>query len=91
MLFRSFVKLAKPIPTMNESLLNRITVEDGKCGGRPCIRGFRIRVTDILELIAAGAPFDEILEDYPPLELEDIQAAVQYAARQTDHLVLTTT
>ena len=75
---------------MNESLLNRITVEDGKSGGRPCIRGFRIRVTNILELIAAGAPFEEILEDYPPLDLEDIQAAVHYAAKQTDHLVLTT-
>ena len=40
--------------------------------------------------VAADAPFDEILDDYPPLEIEDIRAAVQYAAKQTDHLVLTT-
>jgi len=68
--------------------LNRITVEEGKCGGRPCIRGFRIRVTDLLELLSAGASIEEILTDYPFLEREDILAAIEYAAHQADHPVL---
>jgi len=68
--------------------LSRITVEEGKCGGRPCIRGFRIRVTDILELLSAGASIEEILSDYPFLEREDVLAAIEYAAHQTDHPVL---
>jgi uncharacterized protein (DUF433 family) len=70
--------------------LQRITIEAGKCGGRPCIRGQRIRVTDVLELIAAGSSFEEILADYPSLEREDILAAVDYAAHQADHTVLQT-
>src|SRR5439155_27130355 len=74
---------------MNKELLSRITIESGKCGGRPCIRGKRIRVMDVLELLGAGASFDEILRDYPFLEREDILAALIYAARQTDHDVLT--
>ncbi len=73
---------------MRSDLLQRITIEPGKCGGRPCIRGKRLRVTDVLELIGAGASFEEILEDYPFLERDDIPAAIAYAARQTDHLVL---
>ena len=68
--------------------LKRITIDEGKCGGRPCIRGMRIRVTDVLELLGAGASFDEILKDYPYLEREDILAAIEYAAHQTDHAVL---
>jgi len=73
---------------MNIERLKRITVEEGKCGGRPCIRGFRIRVSDVLELLACGASFEEILADYPFLESEDILAAIEYAAHQTDHAVL---
>ena len=73
---------------MNLDRLNRITVEAGKCGGRPCIRGLRIRVTDVLELLAAGASYEEVLADYPYLEREDILAALGYAAHQTDHVVL---
>lgn len=65
---------------MSPDLLKRITVEPGKCGGRPCIRGMRIRVQDILEFLGAGASHAEILEDYPYLEEEDIQAALAYAA-----------
>lgn len=61
-----------------------ITVEPGKCGGRPCIRGLRIRVTDVLSLLGAGATFPEILEDYPDLEADDILAALTYAAAQMD-------
>ena len=75
---------------MNLERLNRITVEEGKCGGRPCVRGQRIRVTDILQLLGAGASFEEILADYPSLEREDILAAIDYAAYQTDHVVLRT-
>lgn len=74
--------------SMDLERLNRITVEEGKCGGRPCIRGQRIRVTDILQLLGSGASFEEILVDYPSLEREDILAAIDYAAYQTDHVVL---
>ena len=73
---------------MTTERLQRITIDEGKCGGRPCIRGMRIRVTDILELLGAGASFEEILGDYPYLEREDILAAIEYAAHQTDHAVL---
>lgn len=68
--------------------LQRITVDPEVCGGRPCIRGLRIRVTDILDMLAGGATRDEILADYPYLEDEDITAALAYAARQTDHPVI---
>jgi uncharacterized protein (DUF433 family) len=68
--------------------LKRITFNDAQCGGRPCLRGMRIRVTDILELLSAGASYEEILEDYPYLEREDILAAIEYAAHQADHPVL---
>jgi uncharacterized protein (DUF433 family) len=70
------------------NLLERITVEPGKCGGRPCIRGVRIRVTDILGMLADGATHEEILKDFPYLEPDDIKAALAYAARQTDHAIL---
>jgi uncharacterized protein (DUF433 family) len=70
------------------NLLDRITVEPGKCGGRPCIRGLRIRVKDILEMLAGGAPPEEILGDFPDLEGDDIKAALLYAAGGTDHVVL---
>jgi len=75
---------------MNLERLSRITVEEGKCGGRPCIRGLRMRVKDVLELLSPGASFEEILQDYPFLEREDIFAAIEYAALQTDHAVLRT-
>ena len=73
---------------MSLERLSRITVEEGKCGGRPCIRGQRLRVTDVLKLLASGAAFDEILRDYAFLEREDILAAIDYAAHQTDHVVI---
>ena len=66
----------------------RITIDPNICGGKPCIRGMRIRVSDILSMLAAGASQDEILEDYPYLEAADIAAALDFAARQTDHPVL---
>ena len=72
---------------MSADRLKRVTVEEGKCGGRPCIRGQRFRVTDVLELLANGASVDEILSDYAFLEREDIYAAIEYAAHQADRLV----
>ena len=70
------------------SELSRSTVDPEQCGGRPCLRGLRIRVKDILDLLAAGAGRDEILADYPLLEDGDITAALEYAARASDHPVL---
>ncbi len=68
--------------------LNGITTDPQLCGGRPCIRHMRIRVKDILDLLAAGASTEEILEDYPYLEAGDIKAALEYAAHQMDHSIL---
>lgn len=69
-------------------LLDRITIEEGKCGGRPCIRGMRIRVQDVLELLAEGASAEEILVDYPYLEADDIRASLAYAAAQAGGTVV---
>jgi len=65
--------------------IDRITFDPEQCGGRPCLRGLRIRVKDILDLLAAGASHEEILRDYPLLEAEDISAALQYAALHGIH------
>ena len=73
---------------MESATLERITVTPDQCGGRPCIRGLRMRVSDILELLAAGESREEILAEYPYLEPEDITASLLYAARQFDHPVL---
>jgi len=69
-------------------LLKRITVEPGKCGDRPCVRETRMRVVDVLQLLSSGAEHAEIIRDYPSLEREDVLACLEYAARQTDHVVL---
>jgi uncharacterized protein (DUF433 family) len=69
-------------------LLTRITIDPEQCGGRPCIRGMRVRVIDVLELLAAGETPGEILVDYPYLEAEDIAASLLYAARRLDHPIL---
>jgi len=70
------------------SELHRITTNPEQCGGRPCIRGLRVRVKDVLDLLAAGVSREEILADYPYLEPEDIDATLEYAAKQIDHPVL---
>ena len=70
------------------SVMDRITFNPNQCGGRPCIRGMRIRVKDVLDLVAAGIPESEILADYPDLEADDIKASLEYAAAQLDHPVL---
>ena len=69
-------------------LLSRITVDPDQCGGRPCIRGMRIRVIDVLELLASGETPEGILAEYSYLEVEDIAASLLYAARQLDHPVV---
>ena len=69
---------------MNVSLPNRITMEPGKCGGKPCIRDMRIRVSDILEMLGEGVSMEKILADFPDLEREDILASLQFAARRSD-------
>lgn len=70
------------------NMLDRITVDPQKCGGRPCIRGLRVRVKDILDMLAAGSSRADILRDYPYLEDGDITAALEFASRATDHPVI---
>jgi uncharacterized protein (DUF433 family) len=98
----AFLPLGKPgcelqplmliYPIMNASVhqshLSRITSDPSICGGKPCIRGQRIRVKDVIELLAAGASHEEILTDYPYLEVGDILASLEYAALQMDHPVV---
>ena len=66
----------------------RISINPKQCGGRPCIRGMRIRVSDILDLLAEGFDFDKILEELPDLERDDIVAALCYVSRGLDHPVI---
>jgi uncharacterized protein (DUF433 family) len=70
------------------SLLERITVNPKQCGGRPCIRGMRIRVSDVLDLFASGLSAEEILEDLLDLEADDLKAALLYASRKLNHPLL---
>ena len=72
---------------MSDSL-ERITIDPHVCGGRPCIRGLRMRVSDILGMLAAGESATSILENHPDLEPEDISACLSYAAREVDHAVV---
>ncbi len=67
---------------------DRITTSVHQCGGRPCIRGMRIRVSDVLDLYAEGLLPEEILLEMPDLELEDLQACLKFAARRIDHPTL---
>jgi uncharacterized protein (DUF433 family) len=69
-------------------LLERITVNPKQCGGRPCIRGMRIRVSDVLDLFAAGLTAEKILDELPDLEPDDVKACMVYARRRIDHPVL---
>jgi len=70
------------------SELHRISTNPDVCGGRLCIRETRVRVKDVLDLLASGANVEEILEDYPYLERPDITAALEFAAQYLDHTVL---
>ena len=67
---------------------DRITVNPEQCGGRPCIRGMRIRVIDVLDLLASGLTPAQIVDELPDLEIEDVVACLRYASRRIDHPVL---
>jgi uncharacterized protein (DUF433 family) len=73
---------------MNYYIADRITANLEQCGGRPCIRGMRIRVVDILELLAAGLSFAEVLEELPDLEMADLFAVLKFATSRVNHPVL---
>ncbi|MDP6505603.1 MAG: DUF433 domain-containing protein [Planctomycetota bacterium] len=69
-------------------LEERITVDPEQCGGRPCIRGMRIRVCDVLDLLANGLTAEEILEEFPDLEMEDIRACLRFASKRLNHPIV---
>jgi uncharacterized protein (DUF433 family) len=69
-------------------LLERITANPAQCGGRPCVRGMRIRVSDVLDLLAAGLSVPQIIDEMPDLVVDDIRACVAYASRRVGHPVL---
>jgi uncharacterized protein (DUF433 family) len=66
------------------SLENRITYNPLQCGGKPCVRGMRIRVGDILQMLGEGVSIEEVLQDFPDLEQDDIRACLLYAARRAN-------
>ena len=70
------------------ALADRITVNPDQCGGRPCVRGLRIRVTDVLDLLASGLSPDQVLTELPDLEIEDISACLRFASRRLDHPIV---
>jgi uncharacterized protein (DUF433 family) len=67
---------------------DRITVNVDQCGGRPCIRGMRIRVSDVLDLLASGLSHQQVLEELPDLEADDIAACLRFASRRVDHPIV---
>jgi uncharacterized protein (DUF433 family) len=69
-------------------IADRITVDPEQCGGRPCIRGMRIRVSDVLDLLASGLSPQDILQEMPDLEPEDIRASLRFASRRLDHPIV---
>lgn len=71
-----------------KELAERITVDPEQCGGRPCVRGMRIRVIDVLDLLANGLTAEQVIEELPDLELEDVRACLRFASRRLDHPVL---
>ena len=71
-----------------KDLLARITLNSKQCGGRPCVRGMRIRVVDVLDLLANGLSAEQVLDELPDLDREDIQACLAYASRHLDHPVV---
>jgi prevent-host-death family protein len=83
-----FSEDATPYEQIPRALRERITVDPAVCGGRPCIRGMRIRVSDVVGLLAAGEKRERILKDYPYLESADIDAALAYAASSSSHRVI---
>ena len=70
------------------NLTERITVDPEQCGGRPCIRGMRIRVIDVLDLLASGLTSEQVLSELPDLEAEDVRACLRFASQRLDHPVV---
>jgi uncharacterized protein (DUF433 family) len=70
------------------TIADRITVNPEQCGGRPCVRGMRIRVMDVLDLLAAGLSPQQVLEELPDLEPDDISACLRFASRRLDHPIV---
>jgi uncharacterized protein (DUF433 family) len=70
------------------ALADRITVDPQQCGGRPCVRGLRIRVTDVLDLLASGLSPAQVIDELPDLELEDVSACLRFASRRLDHPIV---
>jgi uncharacterized protein (DUF433 family) len=69
-------------------LESRITVNPNQCGGRPCVRGMRIRVSDVLDLLATGMSLEDVIEELPDLEREDVLACLRFASRSVNHAIL---
>jgi uncharacterized protein (DUF433 family) len=69
-------------------LAERITVNPDQCGGRPCVRGLRIRVTDVLDLLAAGLTTAQVIDELPDLDREDIAACLRFASKRIDHPIV---
>lgn len=69
-------------------LFPRITTNPEQCGGRPCVRGMRIRVTDVLDLLATGLAIEDVLVELPDLERDDVIACLRFASRRIDHPIL---
>jgi len=70
------------------NFIDRITVNPRQCGGRPCVRGMRIRVSDVLDLLASGLTREQVLEELPDLEAGDIEACLRFASRRLDYPVV---
>ncbi len=71
------------------SIGDRITVDANQCGGRPCVRGMRVRVSDVLDLLASGLNAEQVVTELPYLEVADIEACLRFASRRIDHPVVT--
>ena len=85
--------LGTAVPLVSEkstlaALADRITVNPDQCGGRPCVRGLRIRVTDVPDLLASGLSPEQVLEELPDLEPEDVSACLRLASRRLDHPIV---
>ena len=71
-----------------QTLVERITISPNQCGGRPCVRGMRIRVSDVIDLLANGLSAEQVVEELPDLELDDVFACLKYVSRRISHPVL---
>ncbi|OGR89976.1 MAG: hypothetical protein A2992_01150 [Elusimicrobia bacterium RIFCSPLOWO2_01_FULL_59_12] len=70
------------------NLAQNITIDPEQCGGRPCIRGMRIRVTDVLDLLANGLTPEQVLKELPDLKMDDVRACLHFASKRIDHPML---